>query len=302
MNISKRLSQIFNSSKFIPFDDSSKLVLMSDCHRGDGSWSDNFLKNQNIYFAALNHYYKEGYTYIELGDGDELWENDKMSEIIKTHSNVFWLLSKFFKENRLYFIYGNHDMVKKDEKYVKDNLYQYFKERNREYMCLFQGIKVHEGLVLNYEVTGDKILLIHGHQGDIINDGLWKVGRFLVRYLWNPLENIGVNDPTSTAKNYDKKEDVENRFIRWVMKEKHMLIAGHTHRPRFPRVGEALYFNDGSCVHPRCITAIEISNGNITLVKWLVKTRRDNTLFIGREVLAGPNKLKDYFNSNKNIL
>lgn len=302
MNISKRLSQIFNSSKFIPFDDSSKLVLMSDCHRGDGSWSDNFLKNQNIYFADLNHYYKEGYTYIELGDGDELWENDKMSEIIKTHSNVFWLLSKFFKENRLYFIYGNHDMVKKDEKYVKDNLYQYFKERNREYMCLFQGIKVHEGLVLNYEVTGDKILLIHGHQGDIINDGLWKVGRFLVRYLWNPLENIGVNDPTSTAKNYDKKEDVENRFIRWVMKEKHMLIAGHTHRPRFPRVGEALYFNDGSCVHPRCITAIEISNGNITLVKWLVKTRRDNTLFIGREVLAGPNKLKDYFNSNKNIL
>lgn len=302
MNISKRLSQIFNSSKFIPFDDSSKLVLMSDCHRGDGSWSDNFLKNQNIYFAALNHYYKEGYTYIELGDGDELWENDKMSEIIKTHSNVFWLLSKFFKENRLYFIYGNHDMVKKYEKYVKDNLYQYFKERNREYMCLFQGIKVHEGLVLNYEVTGDKILLIHGHQGDIINDGLWKVGRFLVRYLWNPLENIGVNDPTSTAKNYDKKEDVENRFIRWVMKEKHMLIAGHTHRPRFPRVGEALYFNDGSCVHPRCITAIEISNGNITLVKWLVKTRRDNTLFIGREVLAGPNKLKDYFNSNKNIL
>lgn len=302
MNISKRLSQIFNSSKFIPFDDSSKLVLMSDCHRGDGSWSDNFLKNQNIYFAALNHYYKEGYTYIELGDGDELWENDKMSEIIKTHSNVFWLLSKFFKENRLYFIYGNHDMAKKDEKYVKDNLYQYFKERNREYMCLFQGIKVHEGLVLNYEVTGDKILLIHGHQGDIINDGLWKVGRFLVRYLWNPLENIGVNNPTSTAKNYDKKEDVENRFIRWVMKEKHMLIAGHTHRPRFPRVGEALYFNDGSCVHPRCITAIEISNGNITLVKWLVKTRRDNTLFIGREVLAGPNKLKDYFNSNKNIL
>lgn len=302
MNISKRLSQIFNSSKFIPFDDSSKLVLMSDCHRGDGSWSDNFLKNQNIYFAALNHYYKEGYTYIELGDGDELWENDKMSEIIKTHSNVFWLLSKFFKENRLYFIYGNHDMAKKDEKYVKDNLYQYFKERNREYMCLFQGIKVHEGLVLNYEVTGDKILLIHGHQGDIINDGLWKVGRFLVRYLWNPLENIGVNDPTSTAKNYDKKEDVENRFIRWIMKEKHMLIAGHTHRSRFPRVGEALYFNDGSCVHPRCITAIEISNGNITLVKWLVKTRRDNTLFIGREVLAGPNKLKDYFNSNKNIL
>lgn len=169
MNISKRLSKVFNNSKSISFNDSSKLVLMSDCHRGDGSWSDNFLKNQNIYFAALNYYYKESYTYIELGDGDELWENSKMSEIIKTHSNAFWLLSKFFKENRLYFIYGNHDMVKKDEKYVKDNLYKCFKERDREYTCLFEGIEIHEGLVLNYEVTGDKILLIHGHQGDIIN-------------------------------------------------------------------------------------------------------------------------------------
>ncbi|WP_346912281.1 metallophosphoesterase family protein [Clostridium sp.] len=299
MNILKRISKIFESAEEISFDDSSKFVLMSDCHRGDGSWSDNFLKNQNIYFAALNYYYKEDYTYIELGDGDELWENSKISEIIKVHSDAFKFLSKFFKENRLHFIYGNHDMVKKNEKYVKNNLYKCFKEREKKYISLFEGVKVHEGLILKYKVTGDKILLIHGHQGDLINDEFWKLGRFLVRYLWKPLENIGVNDPTSTARNYDKKEDAEKRLTRWIMKEKHMLIAGHTHRPRFPKVGEKLYFNDGSCVHPRCITAIEIINGNITLVKWQVKTRRDNTLFIGREVLVGPNKLIDYFNTNK---
>ncbi len=299
MNILKRISRIFENAEEISFDDSSKFVLMSDCHRGDGSWSDNFLKNQNIYFAALSYYYKEDYTYIELGDGDELWENSKISEIINVHSDVFRLFSKFLKKNRLYFIYGNHDMVKKNKKYVKDNLYRCFREREKKYISLFEGVKVHEGLILKYKVTEDKILLIHGHQGDFINDGFWKLGRFLVRYLWRPLENIGVNDPTSTARNYDKKEEVEKRLTRWIMKEKHMLIAGHTHRPRFPKVGENLYFNDGSCVHPRCITAIEIISGNITLVKWQVKTRRDNTLFIGREVLAGPNKLIDYFNTNK---
>ena len=92
---------------------------MSDCHRGDGSWADDFSKNQNIYFAALTHYYNENYTYIEIGDGDELWENKKLSDIIQVHSDVFWLLSKFYNEDRLYLIFGNHDMVKKDNEFVR---------------------------------------------------------------------------------------------------------------------------------------------------------------------------------------
>lgn len=74
-----------------------------------------------------------------------------------------------------------------------------------------------------------------------------------------------------------------------------MLIAGHTHRPMFPEVGEPPYFNDGSCVHPHVITAIEIANGDIMLVKWNIKTKNDGTLFVDRDVLAGPRKLKDYF-------
>lgn len=107
---------------------------------------------------------------------------------------------------------------------------------------------------------------------------------------------FGVNDPTSTAKNYAKKDAVELKLSEWVIREKHMLIAGHTHRPMFPEVGEPPYFNDGSSVHPRSITAIEIDSGNITLVKWNVKTKDDGTLFIGREILAGPRKLSDYHN------
>ena len=58
----KRLSKVFESSEEIPFDDSSRIILMSDCHRGDGSWADGFMKNQHIYFAALNHYFNENYT------------------------------------------------------------------------------------------------------------------------------------------------------------------------------------------------------------------------------------------------
>ena len=130
---------------------------------------------------------------------------------------------------------------------------------------------------------------------DLLSEKWWKLSRFLVRYLWKPLESFGVNDPTSTAKNYVKKFYVAKKLTQWVIKNKHMLIAGHNHRPMFPEVGQPPYFNDGSCVHPRCITAIEISNGDICLVKWSVKVRDDGALFIDRDILAGPTILSDYF-------
>ena len=80
-----------------------------------------------------------------------------------------------------------------------------------------------------------------------------------------------------------------------------MMIAGHTHRPVFPEVGEPLYFNDGSCVHPHSITAIEISGGYISLVKWQIKTKQDGTLFVGKDILAGPRLLRNYFDFYKKI-
>lgn len=297
MSTLKRISEIFESSEEILFSDSSKIVLMSDCHRGDGSWADDFFKNQNPYFAALTHYYNQKYTYIEIGDGDELWEGRRLSDIIGAHKDVFFLLSKFYKENRLYFVFGNHDMVKKKDTFVKKNLYKYFDERKKKYIPLFENIKIHEGVVLKHTSTGDKILLIHGHQVDCLNDKMWRLSRFLVRYLWRPLNYFGVNDPTKAAKNYHKKQEIEKSLIKWVVTKKHMLIAGHTHRPMFPEVGEPPYFNDGSSVHPRCITAIEIVSGYIKLVKWYVNTKPDGTLFIDKELLSETRKLKEYFDT-----
>lgn len=295
MNAHKRINRVYNSAEQLSFDDTSRIVLISDCHRGDGGWADDFSKNQNLYFYALTHYYNENYTYIELGDGDELWENKNMSDIKSAHTDVFWLLSKFYKKGRIHFLLGNHDIVKRKDKFVSDNLYKYYDEHEKKQLPLFENINIYEGLILNYLVTGDKILLIHGHQGDLLNDYLWRFARFLVRYVWRPLEMIGVNNPTSPAQNYSKKEKVSRLLYNWSKKERKMMIAGHTHKPVFPDVGDTLYFNDGSCVHPRCITAIEIINGNIMLVKWSIRTREDATLYVGREILAGPVALTEFF-------
>lgn len=290
-----KLSRIFYTADCIYFDDTSKFVIMSDCHRGDGSWADSFSKNQNIYYAALNYYYNMGYTYIELGDGDELWENYELSEIMNQHRDVFSLLSDFIKRGKIHFIYGNHDIVKRNKGFARSDKYRFMRDKDKVDVTLFDRIKFHEGLVLKHIYYDKKIFLVHGHQMSLMNDKLWWLSRFLVRYLWRPLELIGVNDPTSTAKNYKKKEVIECKLIDWVKKERHILIAGHTHRPMFPAVGEWPYFNDGSCIHPYGITSIEISGGNIALVQWSIKTKIDGTLYVGRRILAGPERLVSYF-------
>lgn len=169
MSTLKRISKVYKTAEAIPFDDSSRIIIMSDVHRGDGSKADNFLMNEHLYFSALTHYYNENYTYIEIGDGDELWENKGFPDILATHLKTFLLLAKFSKEGRLSLIYGNHDIVKSKEDFVKNNLYQYFDQKENKYIPLFENIKLHEGLVLRHRVSGHKILLIHGHQASFLD-------------------------------------------------------------------------------------------------------------------------------------
>jgi predicted phosphodiesterase len=291
MSTFNRLNEIFKSSLEIPFDDSSKIVLISDCHRGDGSWVDDFSHNQNIYYSAIKYYYTNGFTYIDLGDSDELWKNKNFSDISNVYADTFRLLHDFYKEGRYYMIFGNHDIVKKYPAFVVKNLQRFYNSQTDSCEPLFENIKVHEGLILRQTESQTKILLIHGHQGDLLSDILWRLGRFLTRYVWRRLELFGHKDPTSAAKNYEERKKVERKIIEWVSISKQIVIAGHTHRPTCPTEEEEPYFNVGSCVHPNCITCIEIVNSEISLVKWDIKTKEDRTVYVDREPIAIPRKI-----------
>jgi UDP-2,3-diacylglucosamine pyrophosphatase LpxH len=289
----ERLSQILRSAEEIPFDAASKLVFISDCHRGDGSWIDDFTHNQNIYYAAIKYYYQQGFTYFDLGDSDELWKNKRFSDISGVYTDTFRLLHQFYRDNRYYIVYGNHDIEKKIPAFVNKNLQRYYNSNTDRYEPLFKNIKTQEGLILNHKESGLKILLVHGHQGDLMSDVLWRFGRFLTRYVWRKLEFVGLKDPTSAAKNVLERRKVERKILDWVADTHQMVIAGHTHRPTCPKQGQLPYFNVGSCVHPNCITCIEIVNSELVLVKWDIKTREDRTVFVDREPIAKPRKLSD---------
>lgn len=293
MNYNQRLQKVFQNALVLPLSKDSKYLLISDCHRGNGSSNDNFLKNQHLYFAALRYYYAHGYTYIELGDGDELWENRSMKQILEVHSNVFRMLSKFYQKKRLYLLYGNHDMVKKYPAKTSQFFTTYSSPSGRKELPLFPGITFYSGIILKDEEQKKDIYLTHGHQTDILNSDLWKVSRFLVRYLWGPAERLGFLDPTSAAKNNKRKRRTEEKLTNWAKEEGRILITGHTHRPMIGTV-DAPFCNTGSCIHPGGITCIEIEHRCMTLVKWMMDTREDRTLFVSREVLAEPICIDEY--------
>lgn len=293
--IQQIISNSYKKAKRIPLNCDSKFVFFSDCHRGDNSYADDFVRNRNIYFHALKTYYNEDYTYVELGDGIELWENRIFKDIFSAHKNVFMLLRKFHLKNRLHMLWGNHDMVLRKEKQVDKMMGSYFDHISGTEKELLKGLKFDEGIILEVEGFDKNILLIHGHQADFFNYVFWKWSRFLVRILWKPLQIIGIKDPTSPAKNFKELLRVERRLKKWIDNNNNqMIIAGHTHRPRFPNPKELPYFNDGSCVHPRSITGIEIVDMQISLIKWHTISNEDGILQIVKTVLEGPQDIGNY--------
>ena len=275
-----------------------KLVCMSDMHRGDGSGADDFALNSLIYRCALEHYLENGFTYIELGDAEELWENDNFDQIYITHTSVYELLAKFHDpdpaKTRYLKVWGNHDL--------------YWKDNEAVYRTLFPDIEIHEGIVLN-----NTILLFHGHQADTKCSGEIAVfSKFFVHNFWPDLQRCGVKDPTRAALNPGLCNEVDKRLHEWANRNDQgvaAIIAGHTHRAVFENLSlteqryleskvrtdgvkfkhqpDRSYFNTGSCVHPLCITGIEITFENgprLRLVKWGQATE-GNAVTIQRTVL-----------------
>ncbi|MDD6794252.1 MAG: metallophosphoesterase [Clostridiaceae bacterium] len=294
----KDLMKVFEKSKRVSINSKSKIVIISDIHRGDGSYSDSLVSNKNIYKAALNYYFKEGYVLIEAGDGDELWKNKNCMDIAYNYKDVFRILNRFNKANRLYLLYGNHDNVKVNKEYFKKQKKKFSKIDigfGSDFLYLIDNIEFSEGLVLKYEEVNKEIFITHGHQVDLFNYELKFLSKFLVRHIWRHLEGIaGFKAPISPANNYKRGGIIDNELDEWARENKKMIICGHTHLSRFPQVSEGTYFNDGCCVLPYSISCIEISRGLIILVKWTIESREDRSLYIMKQIIGGPEKLENY--------
>ncbi|MRS11631.1 MAG: serine/threonine protein phosphatase [Actinobacteria bacterium] len=291
MRTDQRLTRAYEGARVEVFDASSRYVFMSDCHRGSGGLSDEFSRNENCYLHALEHYFREGYTLVEVGDGDELWEHPDFKSIKDAHEAAFRAMRRFFDADRFILIWGNHNNYLRKPKFVAENLATHYHDHSGITHDLFAGIQAHEALVLKERDTGQEVLVVHGHQGDFVNDQAWFLGMASLRFFWGHLHAFGAHNPTSPAENVLKRHRIERSFTEWIAKHKRALICGHTHRFKYPTGDDLPYFNTGCCVYPTTLTALELANDAIRLVGWRVEPDSDGVLRVERHVLRGPDSV-----------
>lgn len=287
----RRLTEVYEAARVEPLDAGSRYVFVSDCHRGVGSPSDEFSRNEIVYLHALGEYYRDGFVYVEVGDGDELWEHPRLQHVRGAHPEAFDALKRFCDAGRLIVLWGNHNIQLRDPGYVAKHCHACYDERTEEVGDLLVGLRPVEALVLRDAERGCDLLVVHGHQGDAANDQFWFLTMTTVRVFWRHLHAFGVRNPTSPARNALKRHKIERNYSKWIARHRTALVCGHTHRFRYPGPADPPYFNTGSCIYPTGMTALEIADGEIRLVEWRTVADESGVLRVVRRVIGGPDGL-----------
>ena len=254
----------------------AKFIIFSDQHKGDRSKADDFKNAETNYKTALEYYFQNGFTFINLGDSEELWKFS--ADKILPANEVVLKSEAAFQPDRFLKTFGNHDLMWKNKADVFIWLRKYFA----------MPLVINEGILLKIKsLTSElKIFLTHGHQGDTMSDNN-AFSTWVVAHLWLPLQrylNININTPSN---DFSLRNEHNIMMSEWSGAQKNLLlITGHTHVPVFasgryfnhpanhiPGKEQHLikpsYFNTGCCCFDDGdITGIEIENGYIRLIKW----------------------------------
>lgn len=225
--IHKAINEAASNAEKVSFDISKdKWILFSDHHRGRKDGADDFLICEPAYKTAIEHYFEKGYTMAMLGDVEEFWENPIYSVLLK-YKDLMLLEKKFFDENRLYRIWGNHDEQWQFGRFITKHL-----------DFLFPNIEVHEALQIQFrkdeEVIGSS-LLIHGHQGNLESDRYAWLSKFFVKYAWRNIQRLfNIALSSTPSKDLSLRSNHDRAMYEWAkLIDKQLIICGHTHQPVF---------------------------------------------------------------------
>ena len=293
----------------IPFDIyGGKVIIFSDQHKGGRNGADDFVLAEANYLAALDHYDKNGFSLIGLGDCEELWENT-LGKVKESYPKTFEAEKRFVARRSFVKVLGNHDLYWKNDPLAWWQLKSVYNE----------DVKIYEAVILetNLDSTTLRIFCTHGHQGDAQSDGNW-FSKFFVARIWAPFQAYLRINPNTAAYNDEKKTLHNEIMYEWSARQQHtILITGHTHQPVFTSLThiERLYknlqaakknndaaliadlekdirkrekefsavaidyltmkpgyFNSGCCCYvDGDITGIEIADAAIRLIKWTMK-------------------------------
>jgi len=290
----------------IPYGiNTGRFIIFSDQHKGARDAADDFTLAEKNYTSALDYYYNNGFTFINLGDCEELWENTP-DKVMKANKPVLQSETRFLLQNRYYRVFGNHDL---EWKYP-------FQQALYLKPVFGNTLKIYEGIELQTQHNNKtySIFLTHGHQGDKRSDGN-PVSTWIVAAIWTPIQRFLDININTTSDSFELVDAHNIMMYDWSATQQQLIfISGHTHKPVFAsldhidllthQLNEAKlaadeagikkiesqlalyekeyqgkkfiksmaypsYFNTGCCCFDDgdC-TGIEIEDGNIRLVKW----------------------------------
>ncbi|MBN1641106.1 MAG: metallophosphoesterase family protein [Anaerolineae bacterium] len=199
----------------LPLDDAARYAILSDLHLGNGGGADNFAHNQDALQHALAHYRESAYTLILVGDIEELWQFD-LPEIYARYDRTVYRALRSFAPGMVHRVYGNHDME-------WAGLSDPAVPAGGTHRWATAGIRL-----------GDRVLIAHGHQGDLFADRRTWASRFAVRifrYVEPVARWLGWGDKADTLSRVPKGR--EQTYYEWAKGAGVILICGHTHRAFF---------------------------------------------------------------------
>lgn len=205
-----------------PLQPGQQYVIFSDLHKGRRTPADEFRFCEATYLAALDYYYKAGYTLVILGDAEELWEEPDIGAVVQANIHVLESEGRFHP-GRYIRVNGNHDNAWRIEPLVKQHLDP-----------VFPGIQVQREFLLQASLENGKtgeILMVHGHQGTLDAD-IFDFFPPQILPLYRDLQNLTNLGHTSPSRD-DCLRGLQDTFLyRWASTQNDLiLVAGHTHRP-----------------------------------------------------------------------
>jgi UDP-2,3-diacylglucosamine pyrophosphatase LpxH len=217
------LERLLTSAKAISLDSSSRVLILSDLHMGNGGRRDEFRRNAEIVQSMLQEYYlPEKYSLVLNGDVEELFKFS-VDSIAERWGGIYDLFLEFEKNGFFWKTYGNHDS-------------DLFEERNYKLSgYLLESIKFMYG--------EEMMLLFHGHQASIL---LWEtypiVSRAVVLFLRYIAKPMGIRN-FSSAYNSRRRFAIEKSIYDFSNQAKIVSIIGHTHRPLFESLSKVDHLN-----------------------------------------------------------
>ena len=295
--------ELLDSSPSLPIDAHSRCVFLSDLHMGDGGKSDDLRSNRELVTTVVARWYLErGYTLILGGDIEDL-QKFKAGAIRKAWPELYESFDAFAARGALWKLVGNHDLKLLREKEHRYPLHHglTLTWNGRSLFCfhghqasrLFAKYLYISDFVVRYiakpfkfkntSISGDSrqrfkaerriyrasrklgLVSICGHTHRPLFESLskydslrWSIEELLREYPLSEsdrrLRIAELVDIYSSECSRLRKDEIRWGLSRSLYEEKALMIP--------------CVFNSGCATGKHGMTAIEIEDGNISLVHW----------------------------------